>query len=1217
MSKLKSAVLGVAGAATLLAGLPLAMQAVNAGVNDTPPVSFLETFTGAPATPTAWTSANWDLTVHSRDVGTWGDNDLEPMMAGHAMDCAGGNANSHPTNSYAGAIFQCRDHVMTALKAEGYGVAYMTPNNMLDFSGGEAVIKFDISTLRASTRDFWDVWVTPYDSNLQLAGESWYPDLDGLPKNAVHIGSDAGNVMFGQVVRDHQIVQWPDFPSNNVTGDWWTGYQSFLTPDSARRDTVEIRISRTHIKIGMPQYNFYWVDADIPALPFDQGVVQFGHHSYNPEKACDWDGSCHAGTWHWDNVSLSPSKPFTMVKSNLRTVTGTAGTTTETLAAPAPANANLRFTAIGPNMQVSYDNGATWINAVRADAGKAYAEEHWTSYWMPIPAGITSVMFRGGQPFWGGSWWARDVSVWSPNAPGAGTAPATTAPATTAPATTAPATTSPSPTNAQNSAGARFTTLPAGTALPSDADCASRVRPAAEIRPGNTPFNSVRGTRANTTYPRVTGNFTGTTDEIIQWTACKWGIDEDVVRSQTAMESYWTQTARGDMTSDQTACHPDLRTTNGSQCPESVGSLQVRYAYHGSAFVDKNAINSTAYNLDYAYAVWRDCFDGGMGWLNTTDRGSEYAAGDQWGCLGVWFSGRWHTAAAEGYITQVRSYFDQKIWTAPGFISWVDPNAGSTPTTTPTTSPATTAPATTAPATPTTTPATAPATTAPGTPSNSNGTWQNISPPINLSLFGADQFGFQTIGLSPANPNIVYVGTSYEGIWKTTNQGGSWSRVSTGANGANLATGRNWTLAVDPTNANILYTVAGYGANQGIWKSTNGGVDWAQMLPQSVMSTATADIYSIAIDPTDSRHLIAGSHSGWNFGADAGVLESKDGGATWILHNPQGGWGRGHYVFFINSTTWLLGTQDAGFYRTTNSGASWTKVSNENLQHGGGQLYRASTGVLYTGALHTMLRSTDNGASWTPVGPTTQDGFNGIIGDGTTLYAQRANTGFATTGDQSYVVSPETDGITWTQQNNGAQKFADGPLNMVFDPTNRIIYSTNWRAGVWKLNVGGTPSQPPTTTPTTTPVTTPPTVPVTTVPVTTPPTVPVTTVPVTTVPVTMPPTTVPVPPTTVPVTTVPPSVTTANVPTNVVAKATATRTIKVTWTAVPGRTYEIIYSRVGRTGSRVVRNVTAGSYTFTRLTNGATYVFQVREKVGTSTSAWSAPVSVKATSRIV
>lgn len=36
----------------------------------------------------------------------------------------------------------------------------------------------------------------------------------------------------------------------------------------------------------MPAYNFWWIDATIPNLGWDMGVVQFGHHSYNPTKDC-------------------------------------------------------------------------------------------------------------------------------------------------------------------------------------------------------------------------------------------------------------------------------------------------------------------------------------------------------------------------------------------------------------------------------------------------------------------------------------------------------------------------------------------------------------------------------------------------------------------------------------------------------------------------------------------------------------------------------------------------------------------------------------------------------------------------------------------------------------------------------------------------------------------------------------------------------------------
>jgi hypothetical protein len=80
--------------------------------------------------------------------------------------------------------------------------------------------------------------------------------------------------------------------------------------------------------------------------------------------------------------------------------------------------------------------------------------------------------------------------------------------------------------------------------------------------------------------------------------------------------------------------------------------------------------------------------------------------------------------------------------------------------------------------TPPTVPVTpSPTPTPPTTPPAASASWVGISPPVNVNG-GSEQFGFQTIGLSPANPSVVYVGTCYFGIWKTTNQGASWSHRS-------------------------------------------------------------------------------------------------------------------------------------------------------------------------------------------------------------------------------------------------------------------------------------------------------------------------------------------------------------------------------------------------------------------------------------------------------
>ncbi|HEX4981222.1 MAG TPA: hypothetical protein VFV63_05970, partial [Ilumatobacteraceae bacterium] len=233
-----------------------------------------------------------------------------------------------------------------------------------------------------------------------------------------------------------------------------------------------------------------------------------------------------------------------------------------------------------------------------------------------------------------------DAVGWTPGGPTRGPVPAPPTPPTPAPVPPVPPPGFPG----------KFVTLPVGAALPSESECAARVRSAAEVRAVNVPYNNTRGTSPHNEEPRVTGNFTGTTDEILQWAACKWGIDEDIVRAQIAKESYWTMDAVGD---------------NG----ESFGLGQVRFPYHGAAFEDDNAKRSSAYNVDYTYYRWWSCYQGRETWLNQFERGRDYAAGDEWGCVGLWFSGRWYFNNAD-YIAAVHDYLDDRIWETPPFINY-------------------------------------------------------------------------------------------------------------------------------------------------------------------------------------------------------------------------------------------------------------------------------------------------------------------------------------------------------------------------------------------------------------------------------------------------------------------------------------------------------------------------------------------------------------------
>jgi len=230
---------------------------------------------------------------------------------------------------------------------------------------------------------------------------------------------------------------------------------------------------------------------------------------------------------------------------------------------------------------------------------------------------------------------------------------------------------------------AHFATLSPGTPLPTGAQCAALTRRVStpENKGINKPFNQVTGHPVGNLFPaadnpsgsqelvpRIDGQFTGTTGQILRWAACKWGIDEDLVAAQAAVESWWRQTNLGDWGTDPRRCPPghDLGVDgNKGHCPESYGILQNRYPLEQSTW--PGIARSTAMNADVAYAIWRACFEGYERWLNDVERVGQYAPGDAWGCIGRWFAGRWHTAAAEQYIVKVKEYLSRKVWLNAGF----------------------------------------------------------------------------------------------------------------------------------------------------------------------------------------------------------------------------------------------------------------------------------------------------------------------------------------------------------------------------------------------------------------------------------------------------------------------------------------------------------------------------------------------------------------------
>ncbi len=208
-----------------------------------------------------------------------------------------------------------------------------------------------------------------------------------------------------------------------------------------------------------------------------------------------------------------------------------------------------------------------------------------------------------------------------------------------------------------------FATLPPGARLPTAKECTARIRRSSwEPRPENRLANqTVPGQlslgrwegftpEVNARFlPRINGRFTGTTDEIIQWGSCKWGIETDIVRAMAVRESFWRQAETGDIENDQSKCAPGYR----SPCPTSFGLLQIKHYYFPGTW--PYARTSTAFNVDYVLAKERACLEGGTYYEGKT-------RGDLWGCIGFHFSGGWRDKAALGYIEHVRSEYLAKPW---------------------------------------------------------------------------------------------------------------------------------------------------------------------------------------------------------------------------------------------------------------------------------------------------------------------------------------------------------------------------------------------------------------------------------------------------------------------------------------------------------------------------------------------------------------------------
>jgi photosystem II stability/assembly factor-like uncharacterized protein len=348
-----------------------------------------------------------------------------------------------------------------------------------------------------------------------------------------------------------------------------------------------------------------------------------------------------------------------------------------------------------------------------------------------------------------------------------------------------------------------------------------------------------------------------------------------------------------------------------------------------------------------------------------------------------------------------------------------------------------------------------------------SGVWTNLSPPANLAG-DPNNTGVVAVALDPSDPHTIYVGVDLyagvdsHGLWKTQDGGSSWVHLSAVPDpeqfdNISSALDSCSSIAVDPNDPQHVYVTQGVrGATVGFWVSHDGGKNFVK--PKGFSDVfPVGDVTALAIDPTDFNHVLLASHSYDN----VGVLESKDAGDTWVIHKPPPeGWpsGSSGLSFLYNpesqtgdAKTWLV-SNDTGFWRTSDAGATWKNTSKIAGIHGFPETYFTKAGVLYAGTGVCPARSTDNGLTFAEVqgADLKCQGYVTIHGDGTSLYTMRSPFGG---GTEPMWTSAESDGTTFTKYKGGTQTFIQGAVQMRFDRANRIMYAANLIAGLWALKV--------------------------------------------------------------------------------------------------------------------------------------------------------------------